>query len=167
MADVTEQTPLAAPEQRPKRKGLVAAVAAVSLALAGYATVTAVKRRFMAFSESTVQIRLREDTSYCLGIQDWQVADKRSEVILVAIPAIHPRKGRIIPSVLHTRNTREPSARRKQSATRHATAMNHVKLLVRQLAALRRRAGLVVYRLPEVDLRRRRLVLLVRRLLVG
>ena len=31
MADVTEQTPLAAtPEQRPKRKGLVAAVAAVS-----------------------------------------------------------------------------------------------------------------------------------------
>ena len=37
MADVTEQTPLAAPEQRPKRKGLVAAVAAVSLALAGYA----------------------------------------------------------------------------------------------------------------------------------
>ena len=44
--------------------------------------------------------------------------------------------------------------------------MNHVKLLVRQLAALRRRAGLVVYRLPEVDLRRRRLVLLVRRLLV-
>ena len=83
MADVTEQTPLAAPEQRPKRKGLVAAVAAVSLALAGYATVTAVKRRFMAFSESTVQIRLREDTSYCLGIQDWQVADKRSQVILV------------------------------------------------------------------------------------
>ena len=47
MADVTEQTPLAAPEQRPKRKGLVAAVAAVSLAL-GYATVSAVNRRFMA-----------------------------------------------------------------------------------------------------------------------
>ena len=34
MAEITEQTPLAAPEQRPKRKGLVAAVAAVSLALA-------------------------------------------------------------------------------------------------------------------------------------
>lgn len=34
MADVTEQTPLAAtPEQRPKRKGLVAAVAALSLTL--------------------------------------------------------------------------------------------------------------------------------------
>ena len=31
MAEITEQTPLAAPEQRPKRKGLVAAVAAVSL----------------------------------------------------------------------------------------------------------------------------------------
>merc|ERR1719251_579511 len=81
MADVTEQTPLAAPEQRPKRKG---PVAAVSLALAGYVTVTAVNRRFLAFpAPDPVQIRLREDTSYCLGIQDWQVADKRSEVILV------------------------------------------------------------------------------------
>ena len=68
MADVTEQTPLAAPEQRPKRKGLVAAVAAVSLALAGYATVTAVNRRFLAFpAPDPVQIRLREDTSYCLN----------------------------------------------------------------------------------------------------
>ena len=38
MADVTEQTPLAATEPRPKsRKGLVAAVAAVSLTLAGFA----------------------------------------------------------------------------------------------------------------------------------
>ena len=56
----------------------------MSLALAGYATVSAVNRRFMAFSgPDPVQIRLREDTSYCLGIQDWQVADKRSEVILV------------------------------------------------------------------------------------
>ena len=82
MADVTEQTPLAAP--RPKsRKGLVAAVALASLAL-GYATVTAVNRRFLAFpAPDPVQIRLREDTNYCLGIQDWQVADKRSEVILV------------------------------------------------------------------------------------
>ena len=99
MADVTEQTPLAAtPEQRPKRKGLVAAVAAVSLALAGYATVTAVNRRFLAFSgPDPVQIRLREDTSYCLGIQDWQVADKRSEVILAAT---EKEKRRIIPSVL-------------------------------------------------------------------
>ena len=66
MADVTEQTPLAEP--RPKsRKGLVAAVAALSLAL-GYATVTAVNRRFLAFSgPDPVQIRLREDTSYCLA----------------------------------------------------------------------------------------------------
>ena len=47
MADVTEQTPLAATEQRPKsRKRLVAAVAVVSLAL-GYATMTAVNRRFL------------------------------------------------------------------------------------------------------------------------
>ena len=84
MADVTEQTPLAAtPEQRPKRKGLVAGVTVLSLAL-GYATVTAANRRFLAFSgPDPVQIRLREDTDYCLGIQDWQVADKRSQVILV------------------------------------------------------------------------------------
>ena len=84
MADVTEQTPLAAaPEQRPKRKGLVAAISVVSLAL-GYATVSAVNRRFMAFpAPDPVQIRLRQNTDYCLGIQDWQVADKRSEVILV------------------------------------------------------------------------------------
>ena len=50
MADVTEQTPLAAPKQRPKsRKGLVAALAAVSLAL-GIAAVSAVDRGFLAFS---------------------------------------------------------------------------------------------------------------------
>ena len=36
MADVTEQTPLAAtPEQRPKRKGLVAAVSVIALTSSG------------------------------------------------------------------------------------------------------------------------------------
>lgn len=82
MADVTEQTPLAAP--RPKsRKRIVAATAVLSVAL-GYSAVRAVNRRFMAFpAPDPVQIRLRANTNYCLGIKDWQVADKRSEVILV------------------------------------------------------------------------------------
>ena len=35
MADVTELTPLAAPEQRPKRKGLVAAVSVIALTSSG------------------------------------------------------------------------------------------------------------------------------------
>ena len=47
MADVTEQTPLAAPEQRPKRKGLVAAVAAVSLAR---------RACYSQFTEETLEI---------------------------------------------------------------------------------------------------------------
>ena len=60
MADVTEQTPLAAP--RPKsRKRIVAATAVLSVAL-GYSAVRAVDRRFLAFSgPDPVQIRLRED----------------------------------------------------------------------------------------------------------
>ena len=50
MADVTEQTPLAATEPRPKSiKRLVVTSAAISLAL-GFAAVTAVDHGLMSFS---------------------------------------------------------------------------------------------------------------------
>jgi len=83
MADVTEQTPLAATEPRPKSiKRLVISSAAISLAL-GFAAVSAVDHGLVSFSSSLpyVQIKL-DDTSFCLGVLDRKNADSKSKLII-------------------------------------------------------------------------------------
>ena len=77
MADVTEKTPLAAPEQRPKsRKGLVA-LAAVSLAL-GFAATSAVDRGFLAFSTPPFYYNGDWANSF---VEEWACPGKTQAVI--------------------------------------------------------------------------------------